>query len=124
MVVYFRVEVDASDALGELERLARGPTPVVGHFESVLLESFTAVLARVHVITGRLKGSGHPSSEFDGDRWSGTIHFARHPGIYELARHDQPTMNHPEGGHFFFEPAYETEHAYEEVFYDFLRGGH
>lgn len=117
-----RFTMDASDATRELDRLAAGPHSVVPEFEGILLSSFAAVAAKVHVITGQLKSSGHPSSSFDGLRWEGTIHFARHPGIFELARHDHPTLNHPEGGHFFFEPAYETPQAYESAVIDFLRG--
>lgn len=109
-------------ALREIDRLARGPGPVVSHFESILMTSFGETQGAVHVLTGHLKASGHPSSTFDGDRWEGTIHYARHPGIFELARHDQPTLNHPEGGHYFLEAGYHTTSAYERVFYDFLDG--
>lgn len=114
--------MNARDAIHELDRLAGGPHSVVPEFESILLGSFAAVEAKVHVLSGQLKASGHPSSTFDGDTWSGTLSFARHPGIFELARHDHPTLNHPEGGHFFFEPAYETPQAYENAVIDFLRG--
>ncbi len=117
-----RFTMDARDATRELDRLAGGPHSVVPQFESILLGSFAAVEARVHVITGALKASGHPSSEFDGIRWEGTLHFARHPGIFELARGDQPTLNHPEGEHGFFDPAYDTGAEYEEAVLDFLRG--
>jgi hypothetical protein len=119
--------IDAHDVLGELDRLAKGPTPVVEDFEGVLLSSFSATQAHVHVITGGLKASGVPSSSFDGAVWSGTLSYARHPGIYELARGDMPTQNHPEGSHFFFDPPEGSEtfrQAYEEVFYTFLRAGH
>ena len=123
MADYIRVEIDAADVLHELDRLAAGPAPVVELFEGVLLESYTATQTRVHVITGALKASGHPDSSFDGETWSGTLDYARHPGIFELARGDSPTANHPEGGHFFFDPPEGSEYfrrAYEDVFYDWL----
>lgn len=110
-------------AIRELDRLARGPFTVVSQFEAVLMSSFTATQERVHVMTGQLKASGHPSSSFTGDVWEGVLHYARHPGIFELARGDQPTLNHPEGEHYFFDPAYHTGPEYERVFYDFLDGG-
>lgn len=119
-----RVTVDAHDAIHELDRLARGPTPIVGRFEGVLLESFAWTQADVHVDTGYLKASGHPVSSFDGVRWTGTLEYARHPGIFELARGNQPSLTHPEGGHYFFNRAYFTADAYEHIMEDFLDGGH
>lgn len=122
------IEIDARDVLHELGRLARGPVTVVEDFEAVLLRSFVATQAHVHVITGGLKGSGTPSSSFTGEVWEGTLSYARHPGIYELARGNTPTQNHPEGDHFFFDPpegSEEFRQAYENVFYDFLgKSGH
>jgi hypothetical protein len=44
------------------------------------------------------------ASHNSGDVWEGEISFARHPGIFELARGDSPTKFHPEGGHYFFDP--------------------
>jgi hypothetical protein len=120
---YIRIEIDAEDVLHELDRLAAGPTPVVEDFEGVLLSSFLATQAHVHVITGELKASGKPDSSFDGEVWSGSLTYLRYPGIYELARGDSPTLNHPEGGHFFFDPPEGSEiyrQRYEDVFYDWL----
>lgn len=123
MADYVRIEIDASDVLHELDRLAAGPAPVVENFEAILLSSFLATQGHVHVITGKLKASGHPDSSFDGEVWSGSLLYDRHPGIFELARGDTPTLNHPEGGHFFFDPPEGSEsyrRAYEGVFFDWL----
>jgi hypothetical protein len=97
-----RFEVDATAATAELDRLSRGADPA--EFEEALVSGVGAVSAKVHVITTRLRTSGHSESEFSGGRWEGTIGFARDPGIFELARGDSPTANHPEGGHFFMNP--------------------
>jgi hypothetical protein len=108
--VSLRIEADASRALAELDRLSRGPDP--GTFEVPLAAATAAVASRVHKISGRLAESGHPSSEMSEGRWEGTLAYARYPGIFELARGNRPTGNHPEGKHFFFDPGGE----------DFLRG--
>jgi len=116
-----RFTVDAQAVIAELDRLAKGPDPMA--FESILMSSFAEVSARVHVITGVLRGSGHPQSGFDGDTWTGKMSFVRHPGIFELARGDTPTANHPEGGHHFYEPAYRTPDQYKQAVMDFLGEG-
>lgn len=123
MAIVVRIEVDWDGIPAELDRLAAGPLPFVPEFESVLLGSFGVTQGHVHVITGALKASGHPSSEFDGEVWRSTIAYARYPGIFELARGNMPTENHPEGSHFFFDPPEGSEywrHRYEDVFYHFL----
>lgn len=101
MDITFTVDIAAPEA--ELERLQH--PPLLG-LESVLAANFATTEARVHVITGRLLASGHPSSEFDSDIWSGTISYDRDPGIFELARGPKKTRHH--GGltdsHFFFDP--------------------
>jgi hypothetical protein len=104
--VSFRLTVDASRALAELDRLARGPDP--GTFEVPLAAATAATASRVHKLTGRLAESGHPSSEMSEGRWEGTLAYARYPGIFELARGNRPTKNHPEGKHFFFDPGGEN----------------
>jgi len=77
----------------------------------------------VHVITGHLKAEGRPSSSFSGDVWEGTIAYPRRPGIFELARGNSPTLNHPEGGHGFFRSSYEeTPDEYKDAVMGFLRG--
>jgi hypothetical protein len=86
----------------ELDRLARGPdSRTLAAMESALLTGFTMAEERVHVITGLLKASGHPQSSFDLFTWRGEMDFARIPGIFELARGDEPSRDHPEGEHYF-----------------------
>lgn len=97
-----RFSCDAREAVNETDRLSRGPDPV--QFEFALAAGLAAVDAKVHELTGRLKASGHVTSEASDGSWEGTIGYARYPGIYELARGDTPTRNHPEGGHFLFDP--------------------
>lgn len=117
--------MDAEAVIRELDRLADGPGagPTAFRLESILAHSFAEVSARVHVLTGGLKASGHPASEYDGSTWTGTLYFARHPGIFELARGNTPTLNHPEGGHYFFAPAYDTPDEYKAAIMEFLAGG-
>jgi hypothetical protein len=106
--VSVRFEVDISGPHGagtELDRLRDGPGPAtLARFEMALLTAYVTSETRVHVITGHLKASGHPSSHYDGDQWHGEVDFARYPGVFELARGNAPTANHPEGGHYFFDP--------------------
>jgi hypothetical protein len=117
--------VDFSQVIRELDRLGSGP----GHggttfrLEGIMLANFQETQQAVHVITGHLKAEGHPSSSFDGDKWEGTISYPRKPGIFELARGNRPTQNHPEGGHYFFESSYEeTPQQYKDAITGFLRG--
>jgi hypothetical protein len=103
MAVYVTVFLDGAG--DELDRLARGPgAETIAEMETALLEGYTLTEGRVHVITGRLLASGHPDSSFSGDAWEGVINFAHYPGIFELARANAATRNHPEGGHYFFDP--------------------
>lgn len=67
------VNVDAW--LGELERVAAPHFRTVTELEHVLSAMFNQTQQDVHVITGSLRGSGRPSSEFDGEVWSGTISY-------------------------------------------------
>lgn len=109
----------------ELDRLAAGPGgETVLRMEAALAAGYITTEARVHVITGYLKASGQPSSSFDGELWEGTIDFARYPGIFELARGNSPTMNHPEGGHYFFDPGGpEFLREVRRAVWDFTTGG-
>ena len=104
MAEYFVVYLDGAGE--ELDRLARGPDArTIAAMEAALLLGYSMTEAKVHVITGALKASGHPQSSFDKFTWTGEIDFARIPGIYELARGDSPTRHHPSpGGHYFFGP--------------------
>lgn len=103
MAVMLKFDMDISDVEAELTRLQHPP---VAKLESVLTTTFSVTEARVHVLTGKLRGSGHPSSEYVGGVWTGTLSYDRDPGIFELARGPRKTRHH--GGltdsHFFFDP--------------------
>ncbi len=87
----------------ELSRLEAGPVGVtVAQMEAALAAGFIETETKVHIITGALRASGVPRSNFTGEEWEGEIDYARHPGIFELARGDMPTHFHPDGGHNFF----------------------
>jgi hypothetical protein len=109
----------------ELGRLAHGPAgPTLLAMEAALAAGYITTEGRVHVITGFLKASGHPSSSFNGTEWEGEIDFARYPGIFELARGNSPTQNHPEGGHYFFDPGGpEFEAGVRQAVWDFVTDG-
>jgi hypothetical protein len=120
-----RIEVDLNGAGDELGRLAHGPgLETTGKMEAALLSGLMTTEARVHVITGQLKASLHPSSEFAGDTWTGTMSAARYPGIFELARGNRPTAHHPSGGHYFFGPGgQDFERAVREAVWDWVTDG-
>jgi hypothetical protein len=123
--VVLRFEVDLDGTATELERLQHPP---FSELEGVLLTTLATTEARVHVETGHLKASGHPTSEAAGDVWSGTLNYDRYPGIFELARGPNdvalrrnrnprpagpPRLNEgpklkehhaPRDSHFFFDP--------------------
>jgi hypothetical protein len=103
-------EVDAEKVINELTRLADGPGG--GRFDAIMTTYAARVAERVHILTGRLKASGHMESSWDGHQWDGMIGYLKHPGIFELARGNTPTKNHPEGEHHFFEPVYESQKDY------------
>lgn len=114
---------DMGGADRELDRLAGGPDHrTIMRLESVLLTFFAQTQAAVHVMTGALRASGHPESDFDGERWTGTHIYDRYPGIYELGRGMRPTRNHPEGMHYFFWPDDASPPFYEAIIMDWLEG--
>jgi len=122
--------VDLNGAGDELSRLARGPgAATVGRWESALLACYAVSEARVHVITGGLKGSGHPESDFGFGTWRGEVSYVRDPGIFELARGQAPTPkttphHHPEGMHYFFDPGGpEFEHEVRQALWDWVTDG-
>ncbi len=89
----------------ELDRLAKGPAgETVIAMEAALAAGYLESEARVHVITGYLKGSGTTRSSAGVDDWEGEIDFARYPGIYELWRGMYRTRYHGGYGdsHYFF----------------------
>lgn len=121
MAEYFAVYLDGAG--DELDRLARGPDArTIAHMEAALLLGYTLAEAKVHVITGALKASGHPQSSFDAGTWSGEIDFARYPGVFELARGDAPTRYHPyPGEHYWFNPGgHEFEKGVRQAFWDWV----
>lgn len=71
-------------------------------FEVRFQAAYRAVRGATHVDTGRLRLSGRADTHYDGDEWSGEMSFLAHPGVFELARGNAPSAQHPEGGHFFF----------------------
>lgn len=123
MAEYFVVYLDGAG--DELDRLARGPDArTIAHMEASLMLGYALAEAKVHVITGALKASGHPASSFDRYTWSGEIDFARYPGIFELARGDAPTRYHPyPGEHYFMNPAgHEFEAGVRQAFWNWVTG--
>lgn len=120
---YFAVYLDGAGE--ELDRLARGPDArTIAAMEAALLLGYTITEGRVHVITGALLESGHPSSHFDRFTWTGVIDYAHDPGIFELARGDAPTKYHPAPGrHYFFDPGgHEFEAGVRQAFWDWVTG--
>lgn len=95
-------EVDLDGAGDELERLQHPP---FAELDGVLLTTMVITEARVHVETGLLKASGHPTMDHLDDVWTGTLSFDGDPGIYELARGARKTRTQGgSGSHFFFDP--------------------
>jgi hypothetical protein len=108
--------VDLDGAGDELGRLAKGPgEAVMARIDGALMTGFAMSEAKVHVITGLLKASGHVVTHQSPGNWSGSMEFARYPGVFELARGNTPTAHH-DGGHYFMDeggPHFlrETRHA-------------
>jgi hypothetical protein len=100
MSAEIRFEVDLDGTADELERLQHPPILAL---ESVLMTTFAETEMRVHVDTGSLKASGHPTSSLAGDIWDGTLSYDRYPGIFELARGPRPSR-YQHDSHFFFDP--------------------
>jgi hypothetical protein len=123
VAAYFVVYLNGAGE--ELDRLARGPdAKTIAAMEAALLVGYTMSEAKVHVISGQLKASGHPSSSYDMFTWEGEMDFARYPGIFELARGDAPTRYHPDGGHYFMsEGGPLFEHGVRQAFWDWVTNG-
>ncbi len=109
----------------ELTRLEAGPVGIaVAQMEAALAAGFIETETKVHVITGALRASGVPRSNFTGEEWEGEIDYARYPGIFELARGDMPTHFHPDGGHYFLNPGGETfERGVRQAVWNFVTDG-
>jgi hypothetical protein len=124
MPFYFTVYLDGAG--DELDRLAAGPDfKTIAAMEAALLRGYIITEERVHVITGELKASGHPESHFDKFTWSGQMNYDRNPGIFELARGDEPTKYHRfPGRHYFFDPGgHEFEKGVRQAFWDWVTDG-
>lgn len=119
-----RFVVYAGDALGELDRLADGPSPAtIAGLESVLAESFAETQMVVHIITGSLKASGKIESDYADDEWSGLISYG---GVSPGSVHDPVDYSRAErergGIHDFLAPALAASGRYGEVIGNWLRG--
>jgi hypothetical protein len=89
--------------IADFSELEKAPGfKAIGKLEQVLADAYEASQAIVHVITGDLKMSGVPHTSYSGSEWSGGIDYARHPGIFELALGNTPSIDHPEGQHGAF----------------------
>ena len=125
-MIRFEVSLYGPHGAGlELDRLAEGPgSATIMEMEGALAAGTVTTEARAHVITGYLRASVHSDSSFSGEEWEGTIKAAGHPGIFELARGNTPTQNHPEGGHYFFDPGGpEFERAVRQAVWDWVTDG-
>ncbi len=105
----------------ELDRLLKGPD--IMRMEAALMAGFATSEGRVHVITGALKASMHPSSSLGPGDWEGTMSAARYPGIFELARGNRPSRYHHDS-HYFLGPGGETfEREVRETVWEWVTGG-
>jgi hypothetical protein len=121
---YFTVWLNGAGE--ELDRLAKGPSPeIIARMESATMVCFVMTEQRTHVITGALRASGHPQTSFGLGVWSGQVNFARNPGIFELARGDAATADHPfPGRHYFFDPAgHYFQKGVRQAFWDWVTDG-
>lgn len=70
----FLLQSDFSEIERELDRIADAPSMETQlKFETALAEAFADTTAKVHVITGALRGSGKTASETDDDSWQGQM---------------------------------------------------
>lgn len=103
-----KVEVKEEGLDGIISAMDRAsksvPARVLERFERSWILLGNEIRAKVHVQTERLKLSGRSSTHMIGDEWIGEIDYDADPGIFELARGDAPSVEHPEGEHFFFAP--------------------
>lgn len=118
------IQVDIREVAEELDRLIKGPdAATITEFEAALTEMTGQVMEDIHIETGSLFSTVHPSSEMRPFRWQGTIHVGgaapgrvndpAYYGVYELAR------GHKDGrDHFFYQTPYdEMPH---EIIYSIL----
>lgn len=145
-----RIEMDASDALREIHRLAGGPgLDDVHRFERVIIAQYQATQAVVHIITGSLRRSGKVDFDagFTGHQWNGEVTYGGDApgavrGYVKYARYEQqraigganyrrargwlPGTNiqgEANTDHDFMWPVAGFEPDYLEAMLAFLRGG-
>lgn len=107
----------------EVDRLARGPSPVdLLEFEIVLQDQFEATKLAVHKITRSLALSAKMESDMKGDTWEGEITYGgpsygvNNPVDYAEYERER------DGSHDFFAPLKDFDHAYIKAMEDFLKG--
>lgn len=123
------IESDWSDVNRELDRLERLPNgAAITLLDALLGASFSAVEANVHILTGRLKGTGTVHSWTLGPLWEGRIHYGT-PGFFDVHHHHYgPEVMYAifekrrGGTHDFFNPAKAMESAFVEGMVAILRG--
>lgn len=72
---YFTIQADYSELEREIRRISAAPgMGGIAKLEETLARSFADATARVHVITGALRGSGKTASEADAEgSWEGQM---------------------------------------------------
>lgn len=112
------INTQGLDGMIEAMRIVQRPNFLVTHsLETVLKAAFKQTQEDVHVISGRLKDSGHTETDFDGVTWEGSINYGGPQGtpayyaIYEMGRsgikHGTP--------HDFFAGLEEFDGQFEEA---------
>lgn len=90
-----RFQITGGDLNSMVDALKKVGTPsfkVTASLEGELKVGFALTQAAVHVISGRLKASGHTETHFDGTNWTGSIIYGgpdgtpAYYGIYEMNR--------------------------------------
>lgn len=82
------------EMIDAMKAIRKGPSfKTIAKFESHLDKAFAVTQANVHVISGRLKASGHTESDWKSNVWTGQINYGgpsgspAYYGVYELHRH-------------------------------------
>jgi hypothetical protein len=122
---YFYIQVDISDVEKELDRIIDGPNVEdILEFEAVLASQFQITQQAVHVITGSLRNSGHPSSVASADKWEGkivyggpSIGFPHNPVKY--AHYEQER----DGAHDYMQAIYALDSQYGNAVESWMKGG-
>lgn len=118
------VEIDDSDVMWELRRLADGPDqPDRLRLEAAHTQVFYATQAVVHRVTGRLARSGRPSSHYRNRAWTGEIRYGGRGVDYAEYEYERG-QEEGEEQHDFLIPAKSRDAAegYLDAIGDFMRG--